>query len=116
MIGAPKRRKQNRCPMSDEKEIKSIFHFAKTFGPWLGVAAAFLISFGVFQAKDAQKEQRIAALEATKPEQLTWRVELNEKRIVNLEGDQKNLRDTIFEMKTKIDVIAEWVKDQKNKG
>jgi hypothetical protein len=99
----------------DKQEVNTLFTMFKTYGQLLLIAATFFVNFGMFRADYINLQKRLDDIEALKPEQIGWISEQHEKRITDVEQQQKSVRDTVFEMKTKIDVIASWVADQKER-
>lgn len=69
----------------------------------------------MFKSENEQLRKRVEAVETVKPEQIRWIVEQQATKLAALDAEQRNARYTVFEMKTKIDVIAAWVQDQKGK-
>jgi hypothetical protein len=103
-------------PDKQKNEDKTLGDLLKGIGTYINMAlicATFFINYGMSKADNAQMQKRITDIEALKPEQMQWQIADHNTRIVANELDDRTTRDTINEMKIKIDVIAQWVAEQR---
>ena len=100
-------------PEVREGEAVGFFKAVSQYWSIAAIAATFFINYGIFQSNYEHVQKRLIDLEALKLEQLKWVSEQHEHRLTTVELEQKAVRDTVFDMKTKIDVIASWVRDQR---
>lgn len=80
----------------------------------LGVTLVTIgIAWGIFKAKIKALEEKIDELRSQKAELTRQTVGQHERRITALEAEQTVLRTSITEIKSKVELIYEWVRDQK---
>jgi len=71
------------------------------------------IAWGIIKSKLKNIEENVEELQNQKADETRWIVNQHTTQLSKLEAEQSEMRKCIFDMKTKVEMIYEWVRDQK---